>query len=101
MSYFPEFDRHGRYIESPCYGCDLDDCRYCPRENKKTDMKTINVAMINDISLQVVAEGREQLLAVKPVCEILGVAYPPQVPQPLRREAPRCQPQPHGCTEKR
>lgn len=29
--------------------------------------------MINDISLQVVADDREQLVAVKPVCEILGV----------------------------
>lgn len=36
-------------------------------------MKTISVAMINDISLQVVADDREQLVAVKPVCEILGV----------------------------
>ena len=36
-------------------------------------MKTISVAMINDISLQVVADDREQLVAIKPVCEILGV----------------------------
>lgn len=36
-------------------------------------MSTINVAIINGISLQVVADGREQLVAVKPVCEILGV----------------------------
>lgn len=35
MSYFEEFDKFGRYIESPCYGCDLDDCRFCPRENKE------------------------------------------------------------------
>ena len=41
-------------------------------------MNTINVAMINDISLQVVADEREQLVAVKPVCEILGVAYQSQ-----------------------
>ena len=41
-------------------------------------MKTINVAIINNVSLQVVADEREQLVAVKPVCEILGVAYPPQ-----------------------
>lgn len=32
MSYFPEFDKHGRYIESPCYGCDQPDCRFCPKE---------------------------------------------------------------------
>ena len=37
------------------------------------NMKTINVAIVNGISLQVVADGREQLVAVKPVCEILGV----------------------------
>lgn len=41
-------------------------------------MRTINVAIINNVSLQVVADEREQLVAVKPVCEILGVAYPPQ-----------------------
>lgn len=38
-------------------------------------MKTTNVAIINGISLQVVADEREQLVAVKPVCEILGVDY--------------------------
>ena len=32
MSYFPEFDKHGRYIESPCYGCDLPDCSSCPKK---------------------------------------------------------------------
>ena len=37
------------------------------------NMKTTNVAIVNGISLQVVADGREQLVAVKPVCEILGV----------------------------
>ena len=36
-------------------------------------MKTTNVAIVNGISLQVVADDREQLVAVKPVCEILGV----------------------------
>lgn len=41
-------------------------------------MKTKNVAIVNGISLQVVSDEREQLVAVKPVCEILGVAYPPQ-----------------------
>lgn len=41
-------------------------------------MKTTNVAIVNGISLQVVADGREQLVAVKPVCEILGVDYPGQ-----------------------
>ena len=41
-------------------------------------MKTTNVAIVNGISLQVVADGREQLVAVKPVCEILGVAYQSQ-----------------------
>lgn len=41
-------------------------------------MNTTNVAKINGVSLQVVAGEREQLVAVKPVCEILGVAYPPQ-----------------------
>ena len=41
-------------------------------------MKTINVAIINNVSLQVVADEREQLVAVKPVCEILGVDYPGQ-----------------------
>ena len=41
-------------------------------------MNTINVAMVNNVSLQVVAGEREQLVAIKPVCEILGVAYPPQ-----------------------
>ena len=42
-------------------------------------MSTINVAIINGISLQVVADEREQLVAVKPVCEILGVNYTTQV----------------------
>lgn len=41
-------------------------------------MRTINVAIINNVSLQVVADEREQLVAVKPVCEILGVDYPGQ-----------------------
>lgn len=41
-------------------------------------MKTINVAMINDITLQVVASESEQLVAVKPVCEILGVDFSSQ-----------------------
>ena len=36
-------------------------------------MITKNVAIVNGISLQVVADGKEQLVAVKPVCEILGV----------------------------
>lgn len=45
-------------------------------------MKTNNVAIINGISLQVVADDNEQLVAVKPVCEILGVAYPPQYTNP-------------------
>lgn len=27
-----EFDKYGRYIESPCFGCELEDCRYCPRD---------------------------------------------------------------------
>lgn len=42
-------------------------------------MKTTNVAIVNGISLQVVADEREQLVAVKPVCEILGVNYTTQV----------------------
>lgn len=40
--------------------------------------KTTNVAIVNGISLQVVADGREQLVAVKPVCEILGVDFSAQ-----------------------
>ena len=35
MSELAEFDSHGRYIESPCFGCDLPDCNNCPRENRK------------------------------------------------------------------
>lgn len=42
-------------------------------------MKTKNIAIINNISLQVVADEREQLVAVKPVCEILGVAWQSQL----------------------
>ena len=42
-------------------------------------MKTINVAVINNISLQVVADERDQLVPIKPVCEILGVNYTTQV----------------------
>ena len=42
-------------------------------------METTNVAIVNGISLQVVADEREQLVAVKPVCEILGVNYTTQV----------------------
>ena len=41
-------------------------------------MKTTNVAIVNGINLQVVADEREQFVAVKPVCEILGVAYQSQ-----------------------
>lgn len=41
-------------------------------------MNTTNVAIINGITLQVVASESEQLVAVKPVCEILGVNYPSQ-----------------------
>ena len=41
-------------------------------------MSTTNIAVVNGISLQVVADEREQLVAVKPVCEILGVDYPGQ-----------------------
>ena len=26
-----EFDKFGRYIESPCYGCFLADCSSCER----------------------------------------------------------------------
>ena len=37
MTKIPEFDKHGRYIESPCYGCDLDDCRHCPRNEQDED----------------------------------------------------------------
>ena len=29
-----EFDRYGRYIEDPCYGCDEQDCSQCPREER-------------------------------------------------------------------
>lgn len=42
-------------------------------------MTTTNVAVINGISLQVVTDEREKLVAVKPVCEILGVNYTTQV----------------------
>ena len=41
-------------------------------------MKTTNVATINGINLQVVADEREQMVAVKPVCEILGVDFSAQ-----------------------
>lgn len=36
-------------------------------------MKTSNVAIVNGITLQVVASERQQLVPIKPVCEILGV----------------------------
>lgn len=39
----------------------------------------MNVAIVNGITLQVVASESEQLVAVKPVCEILGVNYTTQV----------------------
>ena len=42
-------------------------------------METRNLAIINGISLQIVADEKEQLVAVKPVCEILGVNYTTQV----------------------
>ena len=41
-------------------------------------MNTADVAVVNGISLQVVADGSEQLVAVKPVCEILGVDFSAQ-----------------------
>ena len=31
-------------------------------------MKTVNIAVINDVSLQVVVDDREQLIPIKPVC---------------------------------
>ena len=42
-------------------------------------MTTTSIANINGITLQVVQNEREQLVAVKPVCEILGVNYTTQV----------------------
>lgn len=42
-------------------------------------MKTVNIAVINDVSLQVVVDDREQLIPIKPVCDILGVNYTSQV----------------------
>lgn len=41
-------------------------------------MKTTNVAIVNGISLQVVADERWQLVAVKPVYEIFGVDFSAQ-----------------------
>ena len=41
-------------------------------------MKTTSIANINGITLQVVQNEREQLVAVKPVCEILGVDFSAQ-----------------------
>lgn len=41
-------------------------------------MRTTSVAIVNGISLQVVQDEREQLVAVKPVCEILGVDFSAQ-----------------------
>ena len=43
-----------------------------------TIMRTTNVAIVNGISLQVLQDEREQLVAVKPVCEILGVDFSAQ-----------------------
>ena len=43
-----------------------------------TIMRTTSVAIVNGISLQVVQDEREQLVAVKPVCEILGVDFSAQ-----------------------
>ena len=42
-------------------------------------MKTVNIAVINEVSLQVVVDDREQLIPIKPVCDILGVNYTSQV----------------------
>lgn len=42
-------------------------------------MKTVNIAVINDVSLQVVVDDKEQLIPIKPVCDILGVNYTSQV----------------------
>ena len=41
-------------------------------------MKTTNVAIVNGISLQVVSSENEQLVAIKPVCEILVVDFSAQ-----------------------
>lgn len=38
-------------------------------------MKTINIAVVNGVSLQAVVDDKNQLIPVKPVCEILGVNY--------------------------
>lgn len=32
MSSLPEFDKYGRFIESPCYRCDINNCSHCPKE---------------------------------------------------------------------
>ena len=42
-------------------------------------MKTVNIAVINEVSLQVVVDDKEQLIPIKPVCDILGVNYTSQV----------------------
>lgn len=41
-------------------------------------MKTVNIAVINEVSLQVVVNDKEQLIPIKPVCDILGVSYSAQ-----------------------
>ena len=41
-------------------------------------MKTVNIAVINEVSLQVVVDDKEQLIPIKPVCDILGVSYSAQ-----------------------
>ena len=33
--HYAEFDRYGRFIESPCFGCELTDCSLCLREKSE------------------------------------------------------------------
>lgn len=45
MRHFQEFDKYGRYIESPCFGCDMDDCKNCPRikqQEEETNYENIH-----------------------------------------------------------
>lgn len=48
-------------------------------ETKKQSVSAIiPIAKVNNVELEMISEGRQKFVAIKPICEALGVAYPPQ-----------------------
>ena len=45
-----EFDSKGRYCESPCFGCQLETCGWCPRESGEAIFSCGDAAAYGDAS---------------------------------------------------